>query len=393
MQKLLLGINFSISDIILVILLIKLAKRQQIHVPIKLFVFIIILFSVSLFNTIFLIRPDIEMPLIFISFLMEFVKVGIGVSYFLIAFSLCRYYEMKTVFRGFVYGTTLISLVAVISSIFHVALFNKYFFYEGSSRFVGLFSDPNYFAIVSTAVIALLAFDFNNKLDVKFKKIYMLIILIAILFSGSKTGLILLMVIITSKFVFTLRVNNMKTLIQLFSLIITMLILYLNKELIINKMNELSYEYPVLKRLVMVFTDTETALSGNGSNRANSWNLGLGLIERYPFLGVGIGNYSDTLYYHTGFRGLSHNSYIQVAAEWGLPLMFIFYSQVFINMFIVIKRKYLAIASAMGIILIGSMSVSLNNSRVFWFLFGVIYYLSKITEFKIEGGKECQSVD
>jgi O-antigen ligase len=62
---------------------------------------------------------------------------------------------------------------------------------------------------------------------------------------------------------------------------------------------------------------------GSTENREQVWKAGLRMIQAHPFLGVGVGNFKALSAYYGGFdpkeSSLAHNTYIEIAAEMGLP--------------------------------------------------------------------------
>lgn len=375
MQKTISGINFSVSDFLLIYLMLVFIIKKNFFIPKNILLFIVLLYTLGLMTTLFVIRPEIGLPINLKSFLLEYVKVSTGFLYFISALIIGKFYQLKILLQGFVYGATIIAMAAIAGSIFKIAIFNSELFYEGP-RFIGLFNDPNYFSIVSATVVCIIVFDYENILEIRWKYFQTVIIILAVIFSASKTGLILILVTLTIKICLNLVTLTIKSLVTFVIVSVMVGIGYYKFENVTYYLNKIALDFPTLKRLILIFTNTELAFSGDGSNRTHAWSLGLSLIERYPLLGVGIGNYSDTLYYFTGSRGLSHNSYIQVAAEWGIPLAVIFYATIFINTFKSFFYGKGIIMIAMFVLLIGSMSVSLNNSRVFWFGVGITYIVN-----------------
>ncbi len=101
-----------------------------------------------------------------------------------------------------------------------------------------------------------------------------------------------------------------------------------------------------------------------------------------PFTGTGFGGYqaaSDTI---TEDFVLAHNTYIQMAAEWGLVLTGIFLLAVIWllkNTGVEPKNGGLdgGCQVAVMVFLVGSLGISLNNARILWVLLGALFALSR----------------
>jgi O-antigen ligase len=82
---------------------------------------------------------------------------------------------------------------------------------------------------------------------------------------------------------------------------------------------------PMLMKIGVIdisFTSPSNANYAN-SERVAHWLAGINMFQKYPFLGVGIGNYQDVYsQYHVGIfvlpLGHAHNYYINIAAEAGI---------------------------------------------------------------------------
>jgi O-antigen ligase len=53
--------------------------------------------------------------------------------------------------------------------------------------------------------------------------------------------------------------------------------------------------------------------------RATLWTAGLSMIREHPLRGIGLGRYSTAAFEATGIRHVAHNTYIEIAAETGIP--------------------------------------------------------------------------
>ena len=134
---------------------------------------------------------------------------------------------------------------------------------------------------------------------------------------------------------------------------------------------------PALDRLAPLLTDFESGVEGDGSTRDMAWGAAVAIIGLAPFVGVGVGTYLDVSIALTGYSDLAHNTFLQIAAEWGLLVAGVFIVTVIILM---VKRPssvdniplWLMNRDAVLVMLMGSMGVSLNNARQFWLILGIL---------------------
>jgi putative inorganic carbon (HCO3(-)) transporter len=75
---------------------------------------------------------------------------------------------------------------------------------------------------------------------------------------------------------------------------------------------------------------------GSTENREQVWKAGLRMIQAHPFLGVGVGNFKALSAYYGDFdpkqSSLAHNTYIEIAAEMGLPGLLAFLAILFCSL-------------------------------------------------------------
>lgn len=68
-------------------------------------------------------------------------------------------------------------------------------------------------------------------------------------------------------------------------------------------------------------------------NRLIAWKAGLRMIEHHPLTGIGVGQFKPKMLQYadrgTGFTSIAHNTYIEVAAETGLPAFLLFTALLF----------------------------------------------------------------
>jgi O-antigen ligase len=68
-------------------------------------------------------------------------------------------------------------------------------------------------------------------------------------------------------------------------------------------------------------------------NRRIAWKAGLRMVERHPLMGIGLGEFKPQMDYYAdpgvGFSSIAHNTYLEVAAETGLPNFLVFVAMLF----------------------------------------------------------------
>src|SRR5699024_4830073 len=98
---------------------------------------------------------------------------------------------------------------------------------------------------------------------------------------------------------------------------------------------DISLEYlltalPSLERVLTIFTNIDSAVSESGSGRSVAWNTSIEIIKLSPLIGIGIANYIQLSTQFFGVGNIAHNTYLQLLAEWGMPLALLFLSYVFL---------------------------------------------------------------
>ena len=68
-------------------------------------------------------------------------------------------------------------------------------------------------------------------------------------------------------------------------------------------------------------------------DRRASWTAGMRMIQRHPLMGIGLGEFKPQMLGYAdpgvGFSSIAHNTYIEVAAETGLPTFIVFLAMLF----------------------------------------------------------------
>jgi O-antigen ligase len=120
------------------------------------------------------------------------------------------------------------------------------------------------------------------------------------------------------------------------------------------------------------------------SSRLELWRAGWQMIQQKPFTGVGLGNFKRLVTRYEGdevdLQKIAHNTYIEVAAEMGIPSLLVFVGilfSVYRSLARVRKRAtnpsfYFSTALAMQAALLGCvvaiMFISCEKQKILWFL-------------------------
>ena len=142
---------------------------------------------------------------------------------------------------------------------------------------------------------------------------------------------------------------------------------------------------PASKRILSLFIDFKGAFSGEGQSDQNVENS-IRNFAHSPLTGIGVGTYSGIAELLSGSRAIAHNTYLQLLAQYGLPLTAMFISYV---AYIIIKATFnnkelirndytiMTLRDIIIILLIGSLAISLNNARIFWLVLGSLAFYLK----------------
>ncbi|HID37942.1 MAG TPA: hypothetical protein EYP36_00305 [Calditrichaeota bacterium] len=256
------------------------------------------------------------------------------------------------------------------------------FFFDEKQKVQGSFSDPNTFACIINAVIAPLVlkylFEFK-KLQQWHKILYEIILfflICAILFSGSRTGLIILVAIIfiCLLIIFWLKSISITSIFRLLLIIAVATSIYTAE----SKENKFNYH--------------EATQSHSMKVRYLLWESSFEIYKTQPLTGTGIGTFSAI---YPSFRSkeekftsghMVHNDYLQFLQEGGpiqltfLLLTVIFSIFLFYKSLLKIKENTQAIEATGLLIGIGSVFIhSLVNFNLYQFsvTFLVGLYLSR----------------
>jgi O-antigen ligase len=372
------GINFSFSDVLCLFLTMYLVLKSQFKLLRLPTVYFILLVVFTLFTSFiyvpayFMYQPGVSSVIVnSIKLLVTFIyfTVGYSLSFLGLDEYIAKWYSVTAFCMGF---------VGVLFTIFQTSLFSDILFF-GGSRLRGLMNDPNYFSIVQISALVYFTRKTDSKRSIRFG--ILLVLLFSILASGSKTGMITLISYLLFRMIETLfqRKIQIGSLISVVLIMTSSVLVLLNLSTVTEKaVQYLSSLIPSFDRIYLVFTDFSTAVSGMGSERDTTWKVALNLIQQSPVFGIGIGTYAELAKQLYGTSNIAHNTYLQLFSEWGILLASIVFLYIFYMIGNVTFRKNeysamtLTIRDILIVFLIGSLSISLNNARMFWIFLGLL---------------------
>lgn len=371
------GINISIADFITIILIIYISlfygKQFKFNLVIQ---FMIILFVYRFFITLYFILFNEFVSVNIKEIIASTVKFVFVVVYFLLAyiiFNLNRY--NRTFIRAYIISSTIIGILCVIGSLLKFGIIRNLFYFD-EVRSKGLMNDPNYFAM--TQIITLiLNFKF---IENKALKIFFSLILIASIFTtGSKTALIILIILSLFYLLMKLFSGDVLHLITILLLVmftlISIFIFYNFKAVNINFVDTI----PSIQRMTSIFQNGSQSIDDSGSDRSLVWLNAINLIKYSYGFGIGLIDYVHLGSLINGINLVAHNTYLQIIVEWGLIFAAIFVGYLIYIFVKLIKynkdQKYLYLICILGGLLLYFMTVSFNNSRYVAFIIGVLSFV------------------
>lgn len=321
------------------------------------------------------------------SILTDYLKLAVVFVYFIAGFNLVQGKAVRLSIKWYSYTALFAGTLGIVMNIFGLTfLYQLYDF--GEFRYNGFMSDPNYFALIQ--ITALPYFLRVEKIPLKVKLLIFVIILGSVFLSGSKTGLITLglyMILLVFRNLFKRKLKYKQILFTLVSLCLLFIILGILPlfETIFSLNLDENLQF---QRMALLFTDFNAAFNDSGSSRLTVWLAGLHVISLSPLFGVGVGTYIAVSEKILGIGTVAHNTYIQSYSEWGGIFATIFYVYLAVLLVKVTLNKEKKDTNRMLrdillVLLIGSIAVSLNNARMFWFFLGVLVC-------SVKAGQQCK---
>ncbi|MDN5686076.1 MAG: O-antigen ligase family protein [Brachybacterium sp.] len=380
-SSVILGLNLSLADPIVAALTIVLLVARRMWIPAAPLIFFLLLSVQLLAVTILLFPGWTARDLPIAATIEEYAKLVASFLCLLVGVQVVRLGLATVLLRTFVVGSVAVSSIAV-ASIAIPGLQSLDALFLGGFRFQGLTNDPNNFAVMTIAAIAILWFDPGIRPHLRVAASAILIS--GVLLSASKTGAITLVLLVIWR-AFGIRTPHVddagsrsrRLLAAVSALALAVVVLFIAPSTGVGgTFAELTSRVPALDRTSTLLTSFDTAIAGGGSDREAAWTTALALIWFTPALGVGVGNYLAMAQELTGTELLAHNTYLQILAEWGVPLALVFFLWVARAALLrpagaTHHALWAASSTALLVMLTGSIGLSLNNSRLLWVLLGM----------------------
>lgn len=378
-SKVIAQVNLSFSDLLMVLIIIWLFFKGVLVFPQKISLFFLTIIILTMTTAVLWVPLRFGMQAPVLSVIANVVKLVTVFLYFFMGYSLTQTGQLHQVLKWFALGATGIAVLAVMYSVLP-GLPLRSWLYFGGTRYSGLMNDPNYFAVIQCSALAYFLFQQHFRVLVRW--LAGLIIIFSILVTGSKTGMLTLAMMFLLKLLGWLSHSSggiLKKISILFGLVglgVLGLVILVNLQPIVNFV---SRYVPEFERVAVLLTNFGDALHAEGSTRDLAWGNAVRLIEASPFLGIGVGTYSFLAEHFYGTRVIAHNTYLQLLVEWGVPLASFSFGYLFWligkSLWNQVKLKQVQFVNLMIVpFLIGSFALSLNNARIFWILFGAIFY-------------------
>lgn len=375
------GVNASLADPLALLLLVGAALSSGLRVPLRALLFFLTVAFVTLATAIVLTPNWIGTPTPLIAMVRDFIKLVLSFCYFLLGYHIVRTRQAAVVLRSFAIAGAAVSSLALVSLAVPALQDSEQLYYSGV-RFRGLMNDPNYFAVLAVAALAILWRD--KELAPGLRVIGSVSLFGGLLLSGSKTGLLTLCALLLWRVsMYIVAGDGFRSPPRILATTLGAALIMFAMATIINP-DTATYVAshlegtPPLNRLVPLLSDLDEAVSASGSGRDSAWATATTLIAMSPLSGVGLGSYSHLAEAITGSPVLAHNTALQLSAEWGLPLTALLFTWLIFLMFATLGNRSQRIhglrsgRDALFVMLVGSMGVSLNNARPFWLLLGIV---------------------
>ena len=375
-----LGLNLSLADPVVAALVVVLALGRKLWIPVAPLVFFLVLTVQLLAVTVALVPAWTSLPVPVSDTVLDLTKLVVSFLCLVLGVQAVRLGHARLALRAFVVGAVMVSAIAVITQV--APLPGTQALYYGGFRFQGLTNDPNNYAVMTITALAVLWYDRGVRLWLSIGASAILIS--GVLLSASKTGAITLALLVVWR-ALGLRTplgedtqsRARRALAAVGALGIAVMVLLIAPSTGLGgTLAEFTDHVPALDRISTLLVSFDTAIAGNGSERSAAWGTAIALILFSPLLGVGVGTYLTVAVELTGHDVLAHNTYLQIMAEWGLPLSIIFLTwAAAVTLLKPGGRAHRALwatsSTAFLVLLVGSVGLSLNNSRLFWFLLGL----------------------
>ncbi|MFZ3591235.1 O-antigen ligase family protein [Bacillus sp. DJP31] len=375
-----LGINLSIADLFCIVLMGYLIITKQFIIPISPLLCFLVLSILVIVTASFYIPIRFDFSPYPAAIISDYLKLLAIFGYFLLGYNLSNLNFLDKTVQWYSFFGIFIGFVGIVLTFVYTGLFREMLFFAGS-RYRGLMLDPNYYSVLQ--VTALVYFTRVKAIRFNLKYLAITIIILSVLISGSKTGLITLGCYFLLRVLEYLFLTRKKLIVLVSHLMLITFILLLFPvfiNIVQQLLNSLAATIPSSGRVYHLFTDFTAAISESGSGREATWVTALKVIQSSPVVGVGIGTYTSLAAELFLYDNVAHNTFLQLSAEWGLPFAIAFFSFVLFALakatasFNQTSVMNLILRDIIVILLIGSIAISLNNGRMLWLFLGALVY-------------------
>lgn len=366
------GLNFSIADVSLVALTLVMLMNPVAKLPVIELTFLALVFLSR--TVISLVLPNwlaITDP----SVLASILKFGLIIVYFVVGYLIgSQIRAVKLLILMFVSANLVIGVVGMMliftnSSSLLPGLFTSF-------RYKGLMNDPNYFSMLQVMCLPFVGLLWAKR--PVFKVVATICLVMAAILSGSKSALLVLCLLAIIKAISgTWKMLRRGRWTQLMIVTLTLLIIVVVASLVAPQLTSVVHSLeevnPSFARISTLFSG-DNPLTANGSDRTEAWQNALTITTVTNGLGIGFHDYGVVASQLVGEMVIAHNTVLQLIVEWGIGFTFILICFLGYQLWTGWRSTeplVKALTSALGICLIYSMSISLNNSRIFWIFLAI----------------------
>lgn len=376
------GFNLSLADITIVMIVLLLLMNQLLDLPARTFALFFLFSFFLLMNSVLHIPGIHQIEIGRKDLLKDYFKLFVSLLYFSVGIQIAKIELTEKLLKWFLIASTMIGLVGISLFFIRIPSLSNIMLYMGS-RLTGFMNDPNYFSIIQCAALAVVL-----RLKIKqpwLKYASITILILSIFSSGSKTGFVTLFLFLLLRALHSVKEGKLKGINLFYILIAFSTILVFSPfliQLLVSMLDQVALRFPIFSRVQLLLTDFSQAVSSGGSSRNIQWETGIQLIKTHPITGVGIGqNYLRLAGMITRDANIAHNTFITMAAEWGLPvtsILLIYMGKIFLTPVADKENEQLSLTvkEMFFTFLVGSLAVSFNYSRIFWLLLGMMVFYS-----------------
>ena len=376
-------VNLSIADVFAFLILLTMILTARLSIPMGPTIYFLGL-SILVITMGGFVAPNVlAIDQSYTAVLTDYTKLATSFGYFLLGINIARAGQARIVLRSFALMAVLIGTIGTIHTLLP-ALPRLEFMFHWEIRFSGLMNDPNYFSLVQLIAMAVLWHDPDIARRLRYPAL--VILAASVLASGSKTGMLTLLIFLMWRGFLTIfssphqgrYISPYRALLVGVAICLPVLVVIILMDYSMRvSMAATLDQVPALSRVSPLLLDVGTGIEADGSGRNSAWSDAIPIIGIFPLIGVGVGTYLDIAAQFSDEPVLAHNTYLQIAAEWGLVLSAIFLVWVGI---LLLRRPPLganmplwhSTRDALLVLLIGSVGISLQNSRFLWLIIGML---------------------